>query len=72
MKVRLATRMTWDLPLAVNRPDMGTYAVDGDCPAWQRKMRQTHGEPARTERVQVGSTSGRSKCWEPDCNGIHS
>lgn len=71
MKLRLATLMTWNLPVASNRPDMGTYPVNGDCPVWQRKMREVHGDPATVERTRVGSRTGRLRCFEPECTGIH-
>lgn len=73
MRLRLVTVMTWQLPVAWNRPDLrlGTYPVSGDCPAWQRKMRATHGAPAAVQREQVGSSTGRLRCFEWDCTGVH-
>lgn len=73
MKLRLVTMMTWQLPVPTTwmSPDLGTYPVDGDCPTWQRKMRATHGAPADVRRVRIGSSTGRLKCFERDCTGVH-
>lgn len=71
MKLRLVTIMTWNLPVASNMPALGTYPVDGDCPVWQRKMREVHGTPASVQRMRVGSTTGRLHCFERECTGVH-
>lgn len=71
MRKRFVTMQTWNAPVAVNRPDMGTYPVSGDCPEWQRQMRQVAGAPASSVRMAVLSSTGKLRCWEPRCNGVH-